>query len=92
MAKGVKMRRNRTKASCPVKVNCNPLKSLLYQACRAFIERDDLNFKSNMKILTGKPLKTTSGIPYQINNSKGWYQNVLFGGGVRKPRYNLELI
>ena len=26
--------------------------------------------------------------PHQINNSQGWYQNVLFGGNVPKPRYN----
>ena len=81
------MHRNSTKVNCPVKSKCNPLESLLYLACRTFFVRDDLNLKSNMKIFTGKPLKTTSGIPYQINNSKGWCQNVPFGGGVLKPRY-----
>ena len=84
------MHRNSTKDSCPVKVNCNPLKSLLYLACRASIERVDLNLKSNMKIFTGKPLKTTSGIPHQINNSQEWYQYVLFGGSVLNPRYKNE--
>ena len=81
------MRQNSTQVHCPVKLNCNPLQSLLYLACRAFIGRVDLNLKSNIKIFTGEHLKTTSGIPYQINNSKGWYQNVLFGGSVLNPRY-----
>ena len=81
------MHRKSTKVRCPVKSKCNPLETLLYLACRAFIVRVDLNLKSNVKIFTGKPLKTTSGIPYQINNSKEWYQNVLFGGSVLKPRY-----
>ena len=81
------MHRNSTKANCPVKSKWNPLESLLYQACRVFVERVDLNLKSNMKIFTGKQLKTTSRISHQINNSKGWYQNVLFGGGVLNPRY-----
>jgi hypothetical protein len=80
------MHRINTKINCPVKSKCNPLESLLYQACRAFFVRDDLNLNSNMKIFTGKPLKTTSGIPHQINNSQGWYQNVPFGGNVLKPR------
>ncbi len=90
MVAGVNMHRNSTKANCPVKLNCNPLESLLYPACRAFFERVDLNLKSNINIFTGKPLKTTSGIPHQINNSQGWCQNVLFGGGVLKPRYKLN--
>ncbi len=89
MARGVNMHRNSTKVNCPVKPKCNPLESLLYIACRVFIERVDLNLKSNMKSFTGKPLKTTSGIPHQINNSQGWYQNVLFGGNVLNPRYNI---
>lgn len=72
MARGVNMHRNSTEVSCPVKPKCNPLESLLYLACRAFIVRDDLNLKSNMKIFTGKPIKTTSGISHQINNSQGW--------------------
>jgi hypothetical protein len=84
------MHRNSTKVHCPVKLNRNPLQSLLYLACRAFVVRDDLNLKSNMKIFTGEHLKTHSGIPHQINNSQGWYQNILFGGGVLKPRYNLS--
>ena len=88
MAEGVNMHRNSTKVNCPVKSKCNPLETLLYLACRAFIVRVDLNLKSNMKILTGKPLKTTSGIPHLINNPTGWYQNVPFGGGVLNPRYN----
>jgi len=46
------MHRNSTKVNCPVKSKCNPLKSRLYQACRAFIVRVDLNLKSNMKIFT----------------------------------------
>ena len=66
------MHRNSTKVHCPVKLNCNPLESLLYPACKAFFERVDLNLKSNMKIFTGKLLKTTSGIPHQINNRQGW--------------------
>ncbi len=82
------MHRNSTEVNCPVKSKYNPLESLLYLACRAFNARDDLNLKSNMKIFTGKHLKTTPGIPYQINNSKVWYQNVPFGGNVLKPRYN----
>jgi hypothetical protein len=40
-------------------------------ACRAFIERVDLNLKSNMKILTGEHLKTTSGIPV-LHQIWGW--------------------
>ena len=72
MVRGVNMHRNSTKVSCPVKAKCNPLESLLYLACRASIERVDLNLKSNMKIFTGKLLKTTSGIPHQINNRQGW--------------------
>jgi hypothetical protein len=86
------MHRNSTKDSCPVKVNCNPLKSLLYLACGAFFVRDDLNLESNMKTCTGNPLKTAFCIQLQINNSKGWYQNVLFGGGVLKPRYNSAVV
>ena len=86
------MYRNSTKVNCPVKAKCNPLESLLYLACRAFIVRDDLNLKSNMKNFTGKPLKTTSGIPHLINNSQGWYQNVLFGGGTLKPRYKYRTV
>ena len=82
------MHRNSTKVNCPVKSKCNPLESMLYLACRAFIVRVDLNLKSSMKIFTGKHIKTTSGILHQINNSKGWYQNVLFGGDVLQPRYN----
>ena len=73
---------------CPVNLQCRPLEVLLYQACRAFFVRDDLNLKSNMKISTGIQLKTTTGIPQQINNSEGWYQNVLFGGSSSKRRYN----
>jgi len=88
----VNMHRNSTKVNCPVKLNCNPLESLLYLACRAFFERIDLNLKSNMKSFIGEHLKTTSGIPHQINNSQGWYQNVLFGGGVLNPRYKLYCI
>ena len=87
MVAGVNMHRNSTKANCPVKLNCNPLESLLYQACRAFVERVDLNLKSNMKSFIGEHLKSTSEIPHQINNSQGWYQNVLFGGGVLNPCY-----
>jgi hypothetical protein len=44
-----------------------------------------------MKIFTGEHLKTHSGIPHQINNSKGWYQNVLFGGSVLNPRYKVHI-
>jgi hypothetical protein len=47
-----------------------------------------LNRNLQPEIFTGEHLKTHSGIPHQINNSKGWYQNVPFGGGVLKPRYN----
>jgi len=92
MVAGVNMHRNSTKANCPVKLNCNPLESLLYQACRAFIERVDLNLKSNMKIFTGEHLKTPSGIPHQIDNSQGWYQNVPFSGGVLNPRYKHSVL
>jgi hypothetical protein len=87
MVAGVNMHRNSTKVYCPVKSKYNPLESLLYLACRAFFVRVDLNLKSNMKSFTGKHLKTHSGIPHQINNSQGWYQNVPFGGGVLNPRY-----
>jgi len=88
MVAGVNMHRNSIKVSCPVKAKCDPLESLLYKACRAFFVRVDLNLKSNIKSFIGKHLKTTSGIPHQINNSQGWYQNVPFGGGVLKPRHN----
>ena len=84
------MHRNSTKINCPVKSKCNPLESLLHPACRAFFVRVDLNLKSSLKIVTGKSFKTTYGIPHQINNSKGWYQNVPFGGGVLNPRYNVQ--
>ena len=83
------MLRIRPHQRCPVNLKYNPLKTLVYMACRAFFVRDDLNLESNIKTCTGKPLKTASGILHQINNSQGWYQNVLFGGGVLKPRYNL---
>ena len=66
------MHRKSTKVRCPVKSKCNPLETLLYLACRAFIVRVDLSLKSNMKIFTGEHLKTHSGIPHQINNSKEW--------------------
>jgi hypothetical protein len=92
MARGVNMHLNSTKVNCPVKAKYNPLESLLYLACRAFIVRDDLNLKSNIKSFIGEHLKTTSGIPHQINNSQGWYQNVPFGGGVLKPRYKYNII
>ncbi len=49
-----------------------------------------LNRNLQPEIFTGEHLKTHSGIPHQINNSKGWYQNVPFGGGVLKPRYKFE--
>lgn len=70
---------------CPVNLQCRPLKGLLNQACRAFLVRADLNLKSNMKTSIGIQLKIASGILHQINNSEGWYQNVLFGGKVPKP-------
>jgi hypothetical protein len=73
---------------CPVNLKCHPLKALLHKACRASLVRVDLNLKSNIKISNGITKKHPSVIPHQINNSKGWYQNVLFGGGVLKPRYN----
>ena len=73
---------------CPVNLKCHLLKVLLYQACRAFLVRVDLNLKSNMKTFIGIHQKITSGILHQINNSEGWYQNVLFSGSVPKPRYN----
>ena len=65
------MHRNSTKANCPVKLNRNPLKSLLYLACRAFFVRDDLNLESNMKTCTGKPLKTAFCIQLQSTTQKG---------------------
>jgi len=44
-----------------------------------------LNQKTQLKIFTGNRKKHPSGIPQQINNSKGGYQNVLFGGTVLNP-------
>jgi hypothetical protein len=73
---------------CPVNLKYHLLKVLLYMAYRAFLVRVDLNLKSNMKTSIGIRLKMASGIPHQINNSAGWYQKVLFGGKVPKPRYN----
>jgi len=82
------MLRINTLNHCPVNLKCHLLKVLLYMACRAFLVRVDLNLKSNMKNAIGIHQKITSGIPHQINNSEGWYQNVLFSGSVPKPRYN----
>ena len=73
---------------CPVNLKYHPLKVLLCLACRTFLVRVDLNLKSNMKTSIGIHLKITFGIPHQINNLEEWYQNVLFGGNVPKPRYN----
>jgi hypothetical protein len=77
---------------CPVNLKYHLLKVLLYMAYRAFLVRVDLNLKSNMKTSIGIRLKMASGIPHQINNSAGWYQKVLFGGKVPKPRYNISLL
>ena len=77
---------------CPVNLKCHPLKVLLYMACRAFLVRDDLNLKSNMKTSIGIRLKMASGIPHQINKSEGWYQNVLFSGSVPKACYKPEFM
>ncbi len=74
---------------CPVNLKYHPLKVLLCLACRTFLVRVDLNLKSNMKTSIGIHLKITFGIPHQINNLEEWYQNVLFGGNVPKPRYNI---
>jgi len=41
-----------------------------------------LNQKTQLKIFTGIRKKHPSGIPQQINNSEGWYQNVSLGGNV----------
>ena len=41
-----------------------------------------LNQKTQLKIFTGIKEKHPFGIPQQINNSEGWYQNVPFGGNV----------
>lgn len=40
------------------------------------------NQKTQLKIFTGIRKKHPPGIPQQINNTKRWYQNVLFGGTV----------
>ena len=80
-----------TLSHCPVNLRYHPLKVLLRLACRTFLVRVDLNLKSNMKSSIGIHLKMTSGIPHQINNSEGWYQNVPFGGNVPKPRYNFNI-
>jgi len=74
---------------CPVNLKCHPLKVLLRLACRASLVRVDLNLISNMKTSIGIHLKITSGILHQINDSEGWYQNVLFSGNVPKPRYKI---
>ena len=74
---------------CPVNLKCHPLKALLHKACRSSLVCVDLNLKSNIKICTGITKKHPSAIPHQINNSQGWYQNVLFSGKVPKPRYKL---
>jgi hypothetical protein len=63
------------------------LKVLMHRTCRAYLVRADMDLKSNMKISIGIHQKIASGTPHQINNSEGWYQNVLFGGGVPKPCY-----
>jgi len=46
-----------------------------------------LNQNLQLLIFLGKTKKHPSGNPQQINNSKGWYRNVPFGGSVLKPRY-----
>ena len=67
-----------------VNLKYHPLKVLLQKAYRAYLVRADLNLKSNMKISTRITKKHPAVIPHQINNSQGWYQNVL------KPRYKKE--
>ena len=75
---------------CPINLQCHSLKVLLHRTLRAYLVRADLDLKSNMKISIGILLKLRSGITQQINNSEGWYQNVLFGGSIPKPRYKLR--
>jgi hypothetical protein len=48
--KGVNMLRIILQKRCPVNLKCNPLKPLVYMACRAFFVRDDLNLKTAHKI------------------------------------------
>jgi len=43
-----------------------------------------LNRNLQLKILTGIKKNPPSENPQQINNTKGWYQNVPFGGSVYK--------
>lgn len=44
------MLRIRPHRRCPVNLKYDPLKTLVYMACRAFFVRDDLNLKTVHKI------------------------------------------
>lgn len=44
-----------------------------------------LNRNLQPEIFTGIKQKYHSRIPHQINNSKGWYQNVQSGGNILNP-------
>ena len=70
------------KNHCPVDVQDHPLKAVQYMACRNLGMCTVLNLKSNMKNSTEILQKSRSGISHKINNSEGWYQNVLFGGNI----------
>ena len=64
------MLRFRPQQRCPVNLKYNPLKTLVYMACRAFFVRDDLNLKTAQKTHNRNTRKSTALDPASNQQSR----------------------